>query len=222
MNYQEYLQVLFANGENKYADFSKNLSHSDYIVIGVRIPILRKIVKENYRNESLVLSDFELGKYLEVDFSYLAIGLLRCKTVAEQLVFLKANMKIAKSWAITDMIASYCKKVTFEDYWQFFVETCHDKYVYVRRFAYVLGLKFYRDERILQTLPYIKYDEDYMVYMGQAWLLATIAICYPEAVFAFLQKGVATNLKNKTISKIKESYRIDDATKNRFVSLRKA
>ena len=30
MNYQEYLQVLFANGEHKYADFSKNLSHSDY------------------------------------------------------------------------------------------------------------------------------------------------------------------------------------------------
>ena len=92
----------------------------------------------------------------------------------------------------------------------------------MRRFAYVLGLKFYRDERILQTLPYIKYDEDYMVYMGQAWLLATIAICYPEAVFAFLQKGVAANLKNKTISKIKESYRINDVTKNRFVSLRKA
>ncbi len=222
MHYQEYLHLLFDYGETAYASFSQTASSSDYNVIGVRVPVLRKIVKENYRDENLVLSDFELGKYLEVDFSYLAIGLLRCKTVAEQLVFLKANMQIAKSWVITDTVASYCKKLTFEDYWQFFIKTCRDKHVYVRRFAYVLGLKFYRDERILQTLSYIKDNEDYMVYMGQAWLLATVAICYPNAVFEFLQEGVAANLKNKTISKIKESYRIDNAVKNRFISLRKA
>ncbi len=220
MSYQNYLQILLVNGEHKYADFSKNLSHSDYKVIGVRIPTLRKIVQENYRDDSLVLADFELGKYLEVDFSYLAIGLLRCETVAEQLVFLKANMKIAKSWAITDMITTYCKKLSFEDYWQFFIETCNDEHIYVQRFAFVLGLKYYHDKRILQTFPYIKDNEDYMVYMGQAWLLATVAICYPHAVFEFLQSGISSNLKNKTISKIKESYRINEATKSRFVGLR--
>lgn len=222
MNYQDYLQVLFNHSEHKYADFSKNLSHSNYKVIGVRIPILRQIVKDNYRDENLLLSEFELGKYLEIDISYLAIGLLRCSTVADQLTFLKANMKIAKSWAVTDMIASYCKKISFEDYWAFFLETRDDEHVYVRRFAFVLGIKFYRDKRILQTLNYIKNDEDYMVYMGQSWLLATIAICYSEVVFEFLQKGIAANLKRKTISKIIESYRIDDATKNRFLGLRKA
>ena len=222
MNYQEYLQVLLNYGEEKYAKFSANLTNSDYNVIGVRIPILRKVVKDHYRDENLLLSTFELGQYLEIDISYLAIGFLRCQTVAEQLAFLKDNMKIAKSWVVTDIIASYCKKITFEDYWQFFIQTCDDEHIYVRRFAFVFGLKFYRDKKILQTFSFIKDNEDYMVYMGQAWLLATIAICYPHAVYDFLRKGASLHLKNKTIAKIKESYRIDNVTKNQFVGLRKA
>ncbi|MBO4726473.1 MAG: hypothetical protein J5598_02630, partial [Clostridia bacterium] len=62
--------------------------------------------------------------------------------------------------------------------------------------------------------------EDYMVSMGQAWLLATIAICYPKVVYDFLSNSADINLKKKTISKIKDSYRIDDITKNKFVGLR--
>ncbi len=220
MNFQGYIRLLLDNGEKQYADFSQKVANSEYTVIGVRIPLLRKIIKANYRDETLQLTDFELGKYLEVDFSYFAIGLLRCKTVDEQLVFVQRNMKFAKSWAITDMIASYLKKITFEQYWPYFLSNCTNEYVYVRRFAYVFGLKFYRDQRILGVLQYIQKDEDYMVYMGQAWLLATVAICYPDAVYQFLKSGVADHLKRKTISKIKESFRIDDKTKKRFVALR--
>ena len=221
MHYQEYLHLLFDYGETAYASFSQTASSSDYQVIGVRIPLLRKIIKANYRDKALKLIDFELGKYLEVDFSYFAIGLLRCKTVDEQLAFVQHNMKFAKSWAITDMIASYFKKITFEQYWPYFLSNCTNEYMYVRRFAYVLGLKFYRDQRILDTFQFIQPNEDYMVYMGQAWLLATVAICYPGDVYQFLQGSVADNLKRKTISKIKESFRINDKVKKLFVDLRK-
>ena len=220
MVYSEFVQLLKNNTDKKYADFSQKLTNSDYVVIGVRVPILRKLVKAHYHDETLPLNDFELGKYLEVDFSYFAIGLLRCKTAAEQLTFLRKNLCYAKSWMITDMITSFLRSVSFEDFWSYFLDTHTDEHVYTRRFAYVFALKFYREQRILNVLPYIKSNEDYMVSMGQAWLLATIAICYPKVVYDFLSNSADINLKKKTISKIKDSYRIDDITKNKFVGLR--
>ena len=220
MHYRDYVQTLFNHSEKAYAEFSQKLANSDYTVIGVRVPTLRKLVKTHYQDENLLLSDFELGKYLEVDFSYFAIGLSRCKTVAEQLTFAKENLHFVKSWAITDMITSYFKPVSFEDFWSYFITTYADESVFTRRFAYVFALKFYRDPRILQVLPYIQKDEAYMVYMGQAWFLATVAICHPQVVYDFLKTDISTALKNKTIAKIKESYRIDSATKSMFVALR--
>jgi len=220
MVYSEFVQLLKNNADEKYADFSQKLTNSDYVVIGVRVPILRKLVKAYCHDENLSLKDFELGKYLEVDFSYFAIGLLRCKTAAEQLIFLRQNLYYAKSWMITDMIPSFLRGMSFEDFWLFFLDTHANKHIYTRRFAYVFALKFYRDQRILDVLPYVKLNEEYMVCMGQAWLLATVAIRFSQAVFDFLCDSADANLKKKTISKIRDSYRIDDVTKNKFIGLR--
>ena len=219
MTYTGYLQLLFRQGDKAYAAFSQPLANSSLTVIGVRIPILRQLIKTHCTDTDLRLSDLELGKYLEVDFSYFALGLLRCKNTAEQLNFLSANLSYAQSWIITDMLNSYLKKATFEDFWSFFLAHHCDEHVYTRRFAYVFGLKFYRDQRILQVLPYLKSDTTYMVYMGQAWLLATVAIAYPDAVYNFLVTASA-ELKAKTISKIRDSFRINEKIKARLVALR--
>ena len=75
-------------------------------------------------------------------------------------------------------------------------------------------------ERVLKLLPYIKENEDYMVMMAEAWLLATIAIIYPNEVLAYLDKINDKTLRLKTISKINESFRISDELKFQFKSLR--
>ena len=85
----------------------------------------------------------------------------------------------------------------------------------------VLGLKFYKDKNILKILDYINKEEEYMVMMAEAWLIATIAITYPNEIYEFLKKTPLSTLKLKAISKIKESYRISDEMKEKFVSLRK-
>ena len=122
MNYQELEKHLFEISDHKFADFSKSLSNSEYISIGVKNPVLRSIVKERVKDEELKLSDFKLGKYLEVDFIYFGLGLVRCKNVDEQLDFLDKNIYKAKSWAITDTVSTYLKKLTFEKYWSFFLD----------------------------------------------------------------------------------------------------
>ena len=221
MKYQELEKYLFDISDQKYAIFSKSLSNSDYISIGVKIPILRDIVKEHIKDEKLNLDDFILGKYLEVDFIYFGLALSRLKDIDTQLDFLKNNIYKAKSWVITDTVPTYLKKLTFEKFWPFFLENNGSPYTFVRRTSYILALKLYKDKRTLDTLPYIKKDEEYMVMMAEAWFMATSAICYEDEIYDYLVKCDDLVLKRKTISKVCESFRFNEESKNRFKALRK-
>ena len=220
MTYQELEHYLFEISDSKFASFSKSLSNSEYISIGVKNPVLRQIVKEHIHDDELKANDFTLGKYLEVDFIYFGIELSRAKTIEEQLKFLRNNIRKARSWAITDCVATYLKKCDFEKFVSFFVELHDSEYTYERRFCYVFGLKHWKNPRILEILPLLKTDEEYMVMMAEAWLLATVAIAFPNQIFVFLSTTKDVVLKRKTISKMCDSFRITDEQKVRFKKLR--
>ena len=220
MRYLELEKYLFEISDQKFADFSKSLSNSEYISIGVKNPILRSIIKEHKDDKELILSDFKLGKYLEVDFIYFGLALTRLKSTKEQLDFLVKNVRNAKSWAITDCMSTYLKKVNFEEFYDFFLKTYDSKYTYDRRMAYILALKQYKDEKVLKILPLIKLNEEYIVMMAEAWFLATLAIVKEDEVFNYLKGLDDITLKRKSISKICESFRFSENSKNKFKSLR--
>ena len=220
MTYKELEKYLEENGNKKFAEFSKAVSNSEYLVFGVKNPVLRQIVKEHAKDEEMRLEDFKTGKYLEIDFIYFGLGLSRCKGIDKQLDFLKQNIKTAKSWAITDTAATYLKKLTFDKYWPFFLKLVKSSFTYDRRMAFIVGLKLAKDKNILNVTKYIKKDDEYMVMMGEAWLLATVAIYYPNEVYEYLKDLDDLTLKRKVISKMVDSFRIDEATKERFKGLR--
>ncbi len=220
MNYQELVKYLFDNKDDNFALFSKRLSNSSYISIGVKTPVLRRLIKENVLNEELKLSDFELGKYLEVDFLYFGLGLSRLNNIDSQLSFLSNNLKYASSWAITDTLTTYLKKCDYSRFANFFYAHYRSNHVYTRRYAYVLGLHFSSDQRILHILDDLVTNEDYMVTMAEAWLLSFIAIHYKDEVYKYLFECSDKELVRKTISKIVDSYRFSDEEKNKFKSLR--
>ena len=220
MTYKELLDYLFSIRSEKHAQFAGNLSNSGYITIGVKNPILRQLAKDHYKDKDMVLEEFELSKYLEVDFVYFAIGLKRCKTIEEQLDFLDKNIKYAQSWAVTDTINNSIKKCPFDLYWNFFLAHWNSEHIYTRRFCYIFGLMFYKDKKILQIFNYLHEFDEYMVMMSEAWLLQTIAIVYPQEVFNQLEKLQDQKLKLKTISKICDSFRFTSEEKEKFKSLR--
>ena len=220
MNYKELEKHLFEISDKKFADFSKSLSNSDYISIGVKNPELRNIIKEHKNDECILLEDFNLGKYLEIDFIYFGLALIRCKTLNEQLSFLENNIKKAKSWAVTDCIATYLKKSDFDTFFSFYKKLYKSSFIFDRRFCYVFALKHWKNRRILEILPLITLNEEYIVMMAEAWLLATIAIEFPNEVFDYLKQTTDITLKRKTISKMCDSFRINNEQKERFKSLR--
>ena len=220
MNYQQLEKHLFNISDKKFAVFSKSLSNSDYISIGVKNPLLRQLIKEEKNDEELKLEDFSLGKYLEVDFIYFGLALIRESDIKGQLKFLEKNIKKAKSWAITDCVVTYLKKTDFDIFFEFFQKLYKSKYTYDRRFCYVFALKHSKNPRILDIFPFLTLEEEHMVMMAEAWLLATIAIEFSDDVFMYLSNLKDVTLKRKTISKICDSFRITQNQKERFRKLR--
>lgn len=220
MKYIELKEFLLSSADKKFSEFSKTLSNSDYKVIGVKNPILRDLIKQHVNDEELKTEDFKIGEYLEIDFIYYGLSLSRLKNIDDQFAFLKNNIKYAKSWAITDTVSTYLKKHDFDKYFVFFKKLCSSSYIYDRRMAYVVGLKHYKNVRILELLPYISNNDEYMVMMAEAWLLATVAIQFPNEIYVYLKDSKDMTLKRKTISKINESFRISDEQKSRFIELR--
>ncbi|MBO7614207.1 MAG: DNA alkylation repair protein [Bacilli bacterium] len=221
MTYVELKDFLLSNADKKFSEFSKTLSNSEYKVIGVKNPVLRDLIKQHVKDEELKVEDFKIGEYLEIDFVYFGLSLVRLKSIDEQFKFLETNIKYAKSWAITDTVSTYLKKHDFDKYFAFFKRLYNSPHTYDRRMAYIVGLKHYKDKRILDVLPYISMNDEYMVMMAEAWLLATVAIQFPNEVFEYLVGCKDITLKRKTISKINESFRISDELKIKFKELRK-
>ncbi len=221
MKYKELVDELNRISDSKFADFSKSLLNSDYKVIGVKSPVLRDLVKKYKNDEELKTSDFKIGEYFEIDLLYFALSLVRLNDIDKQLSFLKKNIKYAKSWAITDSMSAYMKKISFEQFYEFFLSTYNSKYTYERRMAYVLGLKQYRENRITDILPFIVHNEEYMVMMSEAWLLSVIALKHEDAVYEYLKECDDLVLKRKTISKICDSFRYSNESKEKFKELRK-
>ena len=117
-------------------------------------------------------------------------------------------------------MSSFMKKTTFKDFYDFFLKAYNSKYTYERRMAYILALKQFKDARVLQILPKLVQNEEYMVMMAEAWLLSTLAIQYEDEIFEYLNDIKDISLKRKTISKICDSYRFSEQSKNRFKELR--
>lgn len=220
MKYAELEQHLKEISDKKFADFSKSLSNSEYISLGVKNPVLRALIKDHKNDEELKLEDFKLGKYLEVDFVYFGLALSRAKTIEEQLNFIENNIKNGKSWVLTDCSQTYIKKCDFETFYNFFQKMCKSKFTYDRRFAYVFALKFTKNPEILGVFHQISLNEEYMVMMAEAWFLATVAIMFPNDVYAYLKGINDKTLRRKTISKMCDSYRISNEVKTKFKGLR--
>ena len=220
MTYQDLKKYLLSIADEKYAAFQKPLCNSNYKIIGIKIPVLKKIAKEHYKDTDLKMSEFEHHEYLEVEMIYVILGMLQNKSIDDKLKFILDNVKYADSWMITDTPNGFLKDLDYERYISFFKKTYKDKNLFTRRIAYVLGLKVYRDNRILEILDLLIDDGEYMVTMGQAWLLASMAICYPEEIYNYLAQSKNKVLRKKTISKIVDSFRISEEYKTKFKELR--
>lgn len=221
-------QLLEAS-EEKYRIFSSSLIPNVDNILGVRIPILRKMAQQMAKGDWKAYLAAASDEYFEeIMLQGLVIGYAKAD-IEEKLEAIVRFIPKINNWSVCD---SFCigLKITQkhqERVWSFIQPYLTSDQPYDIRFGVVMLLNYYATEayidRTLQLLDRIKHD-NYYVKMAVAWAIATCFTNVPEQTMAYLRSPACTLdmfTYNKSLQKITESLRIDQDTKQLIRSMKR-
>lgn len=214
-------EKLFENQDLVYKDFHSALipNIDKEQIIGVRIPMLRKIGKKLSDN------NFDWYYYEEVMLHgfYIGYGKLEYE---KRLDLLKEFIPHINNWAVCDCVCSTLKfvnksKADFLDFLKHYMNSAEE---YELRFAIVMLMDYYLDDEFIGfTVDYLsKIRSDYYyVNMAVAWSLQAAFVKNPGIVMPLIENyALPVFVHNKTISKICDSYRVDKEKKEKLKAYR--
>ncbi len=189
---------------------------------GICIPDLRqlakRVAKDNYREflDADDYSSFEL-KLLHA----FVIGYAQ-DDIKTLLKYFQKFAPYVDDWAINDSLCQNFKMARKypELVWDFFMQYQNSDKEFESRIVSVILLSHYLNDtyidRVITVLDNLNTDA-YYAQMGVAWAVATIMGKYPEKCLTYLkskQCRLDKQTYRKSLQKIRESYRVSDATKN--------
>lgn len=208
-------EELLKNQDIEYADFHSRLvpNLERERIIGVRIPILRKIAKAAAKGD-FAISDYY---YEEIMIKGMKIGYEKCD-IEKHLSDLKEFVPLIDNWAVCDCCCATYKftQKNMTAVWNFITPYLTGS-EYEIRFAVVMMMDYYLNdeyiESVLENLVSIK-SEEYYVNMAVAWALSVAFVKYEDKVYKILEDcHLSKWVHNKTIQKICESNRVDKTKK---------
>lgn len=232
--FEEIRSKLYESVDEKYRTFSSALVPGDVApMLGVRVPELRKIAKmiakENaveYMNEISKEKQQRPVYHEELLLYGMTIGYLKCKkeTRAE---YLDRFVPVIDNWAVCDSSCFTYKFMQKDmEYWfQYLLKYVNSVREYEVRFAVVSMIcNFIVEdyiEEVLQIFGEIKQD-GYYAKMAVAWAISVCYAKFPEPTWDLLASDKLGDFTHqKSIQKIRESYRVSKEEKARVNTLRR-
>ncbi len=225
--YKKFIDYLKTLADKKYKEFHSSLVlNSKYEMIGIRVPIMRKIASEIARTDIEEFLKFVQDNYYEEIFIQ-GIVISFLKDEKTFYYYFKKFIKKIDNWAICD---SFCNSIKIvrkhkAKYFEEAIEMALDKDEFVSRAGLVIILNHFIEEKnlktIFKTLNTINSDKFY-INMAQAWLVCELYIKFPNETNEFLKKNKMNDFtQNKAISKIRDSYRISNEEKDYLNTLKR-
>ncbi len=213
-------EQLLAAADPQYQAFSLKLIPDAGPVLGVRMPMIRKIAREIAGNDFRKwLSEYECHWHEEILLQGLIIGYASMEA-DERLDYIREFIPKIHNWAVCD---SFCNQLKFtqkhkEQVWIFLQPYFSSEKEFAVRFAVVMSLCFFIDEQyITQVLIRLNQSnhDGYYAKMAVAWAISVCYVTFPELTRSFLtQDHLDDFTHNKALQKITESYRISAEEKN--------
>lgn len=211
--------ILEKSAEEEYRIFAKKLLPKDTDLLGVRLPLLKKIAKEELAENGLsFLKQANYGIFEEKLLCGFLIAYWK-KPILEKIPLITDFVTKIDSWSVCDSFcaALHPKKSELAgllDYLETYIDSENE---YECRFALVMLLDYFINfEYIDRTLMLIKKagSVGYYTKMAQAWALSVCMVHFPDKTKAILEeRSLDTFVKKKAIQKCIESYRINIDTK---------
>lgn len=210
--------------DEKYRKFSATLLPNTDNLIGVRLPILRKLAKEIAKNNCDDFLNAEPEYYEETMLQGMVIGLV-CKNI-EDLPIIKNFIHKIDNWGVCDSFCCSLKLCNhnLQNFWEFITPYAKSDDEFEQRFAYVMMLNYFVTKEYLSKIFTIvdKFkSEKYYAQMAVAWLLSICYVKFPIETETYLRISKLDKFTyNKSIQKIIESYRVENETKNRLRAMK--
>lgn len=226
-NYEELKTELSKLADDEYREFVMKICPSERPFLGVRVPQIRDLTKQVPAEKISEFLKVSPVGYEEV----LARGFLISRLPFDEMMqWLDSQVDAIDDWSTCDTFCSAVGKVVKKHRAEFFDAKMDELLSDSREFAVRVGLVLlkaaYVDEEYLQVIfdriSGLAERDEYYIRMGIAWLLCDCFIKYPTATTSYmLSSKLPKWTYNKTISKICDSYRVDEETKDLLRKMRK-
>ena len=214
--------VLSEYRDEKFRDFTSALIPGSRPIVGVRVPILRKIAKEIAKGEwQSYLREASEDTYEEIAIKGFVIGYVKVD-YEDLLPYIVAHIEKIDDWSLCDGFCSNLKIVQKNrgSFLEFLLPYVKEDDEFKQRVVAVMLMNYYlTDEYIdvsLNILDSLK-NQEYYCKMAVAWAIATAWAKQRDKTCAYMQDGNNTLddwTYNKAIQKMLESYRVSESDKN--------
>ena len=225
--YTEIQKELIALADEPYRQFHSRLLPGTDHILGVRLPLLRKMAKRLLKEEGAACLDRLTDEtYEELQLQGLIIGAVR-EEAGEKLERIRKFVDKIDNWAVCD---AFCGGLTFTRKNQRQVLDFLKPYVssereFEARFAAVMLLSWYVDEahisETLRLLDQIR-QPDYYASMAVAWAVSVCYVKFPAVTMEYLARWntLEEDTYRRALQKILESSRADQDQKRQIRRLR--
>ncbi len=220
MQYSKFIDILKDSAEEEFADFQRRLIFTKYDILGVRTPKMRQIAK------SLVPIREEVFSYPNEYYETIFIKLALAATLPyEQFITcLDEAISWIDNWALCDCFKGKCIKKHKEEFLSILEKLFITGKEFYQRYALVVLLSEYVEERYLPLIKQYIYRADtkpYYIYMATAWLTTEVLVKYYDFGVSILKEGkLDIRTHNKSIQKAIESYRLTTEQKDAIRALK--
>lgn len=222
----EIQQRLFALQDEEYADFQAKLTPTipREQFIGVRVPVVRKLAKELWKEGNIEAFLEELPhKYYDENMLH-GLLLSEMKDYAKCLDAVERFLPYVDNWAVCDIMSPKVFAKHKEKFILKIREWSASKETYTCRFGMEMLMSHYLNQDFLPEyleIPASVKSDEYYVNMMIAWFFATALAKQWDSTIPYIEQNRMDKwVHNKTIQKAVESYRITAEQKTYLRSLK--
>lgn len=224
---EEIRTKLFENQDLNYRKFHSSLCPGIDNIIGVRVPIIRKLVKDILKEDyEVYLNEVDNKYYEETVIEGLIIATSKMST-SKKIEYLDFFVPKIDNWAVCDITCSSFKfkKEELPTIWKYILKYQKSKNEFELRFMVVMMMDYflldeYIDE-VLTIIDKIKVDY-YYTNMAISWLISVAFVKYRDKTIKYLKNNnLSTFTYQKSLQKIIDSYRVSQKDKDMIRKMKK-
>lgn len=226
----EIKQELIQMSDSKYKSFHSNLCPGINNILGIRVPVLREYAKKLIKKYSFeeLINNIDDEYYEEIMLQGMLIGLNSKENFNVIKKYIEDYIPKIDNWAICDTFCAGLKIVNKnkENMWDFIKQYLDSDKEFYLRFAIVIILDYYIEEKYLEEIFRIFNNiqsEYYYVKMAIAWAISISLIKYYDKTINYLKNNSKIDkwTYNKSLQKAIESYRITKDQKELLKNMKK-